>query len=193
MIKILNILDIKPNMYSINENGIVKNIRRNKILSRQLSVNGYFTVHLQTTTNERHSYYIHQLVAYAFLSKPNSKAIVNHKDLNKQNNNVDNLEWTTYSINNKWENRNTNPPIIKTRGLWSKGETTCGENNGMHIYSNETIELICKALEKGLNYTDTLKYAKLPITNNNRYLVSHINRGSRWKCISKKYKLAYNR
>lgn len=34
MIKILNILDIKPNMYSINENGIVKNIRRNKILSR---------------------------------------------------------------------------------------------------------------------------------------------------------------
>lgn len=44
-------------------------------------------------------YYIHRLVALVFISNPNNKPIVNHKDGNKQNPNLDNLEWVDKSEN----------------------------------------------------------------------------------------------
>lgn len=44
---------------------------------------------------------IHRLVAEAFLENKEEKPTVNHKDGNRLNNNLDNLEWATYSENNK--------------------------------------------------------------------------------------------
>jgi hypothetical protein len=45
------------------------------------------------------SKYIHRLVAQCFIPNPLQKRTVNHKDGNKQNNDVSNLEWMTYSEN----------------------------------------------------------------------------------------------
>lgn len=45
--------------------------------------------------------FVHQVVARAWIYKPDSKLIVNHKDGNKQNNHVYNLEWVDYSRNIK--------------------------------------------------------------------------------------------
>lgn len=44
---------------------------------------------------------VHRLVALAFIPNPESKKCINHKDLNRANNNVDNLEWCTHSENAK--------------------------------------------------------------------------------------------
>ncbi len=42
---------------------------------------------------------IHRLVAKAFILNPNNKPCINHKDGNKSNNDITNLEWVTYSEN----------------------------------------------------------------------------------------------
>lgn len=48
---------------------------------------------------------IHRLVAEAFLPNPDNLPCVNHKDENRLNNHIDNLEWCTYRHNNIWKDR----------------------------------------------------------------------------------------
>ena len=59
---------------------------------------GYLQVKF-TINNKVYHKYIHRMVAEAFIPNPNNYTDVNHKDGNKQNNSVENLEWTTRSQN----------------------------------------------------------------------------------------------
>lgn len=67
-------------------------------LKAQDNGTGYLIVNLAVNKVVKH-YLVHRLVAMAFLEKPNNCDFVNHKDENKKNNNVDNLEWCTKSYN----------------------------------------------------------------------------------------------
>ena len=59
---------------------------------------GYQAVEL-CVDNHRYTVGVHRLVALAFIPNPDNKPEVNHKDRNRSNNNVDNLEWVTASEN----------------------------------------------------------------------------------------------
>ena len=50
---------------------------------------------------------IHRLVAQAFLPNPNGCRIINHKDENRSNNSVNNLEWCSHKYNLNYGNRNS--------------------------------------------------------------------------------------
>lgn len=61
---------------------------------------GYLYVVI-TINNKEYKEKVHRLVAKAFIPNPKNKLQVNHIDCNKENNNVDNLEWCTPSENMK--------------------------------------------------------------------------------------------
>lgn len=61
--------------------------------------NGYNSVSLGNASKSTKM--VHRLVAIAFIENPFKKPCVNHIDGNKKNNHVDNLEWATYSENEK--------------------------------------------------------------------------------------------
>lgn len=88
------------NNYYIYDNGDVLNISTNKILKGSIGENGYKYYRLSKDNNKT-MFYAHRLVAEHFLENPNFLPIVNHKDGNKLNNQLSNLEWVSCSENTK--------------------------------------------------------------------------------------------
>lgn len=86
------------NNYAISNFGNVKNVKKNKILTPYLNVNGYLT-YTFCQNGIKKTFRIHRLVALYFIDNPNNLPYVNHKDGNKTNNSVENLEWCTAQEN----------------------------------------------------------------------------------------------
>lgn len=86
-----------PN-YKISNSGIVYSTRFKKILKQQNNADGYKVISL-ANNNIKKTFLVHRLVAEHFIKKIKDKNLVNHKDSNKSNNKVSNLEWVTNSEN----------------------------------------------------------------------------------------------
>lgn len=85
--------------YSISNFGNVMNTKSNKKM-KLCNKSGYYHISL-TNGTIRKSLKVHRLVAIAFIENLENKPEVNHKDKNKLNNNISNLEWVTRTENNK--------------------------------------------------------------------------------------------
>lgn len=84
-------------LYKISSDGKIYNIKRKKYLKNVLA-DRYYIV-LLYKNNKRKRYYVHRLVAEAFCEKKEGKDYVNHKDLDRTNNDFSNLEWVTAKEN----------------------------------------------------------------------------------------------
>ena len=84
--------------YMVDAKGNVFSLKRKKIMTPCKSNNGYMQVHL-SIDGVMKSHKIHRLVAKAFIPNPYNLPQVNHKDEDKTNNCVENLEWCTQSYN----------------------------------------------------------------------------------------------
>lgn len=103
-------------IYQVSSIGRVKSlprIRKNakgyyltkeKILSQNKTRNGYYLVYL-CKNNMKKAFSVHRLVAIAFIPNPHCLEEINHKDENKTNNFVDNLEWCDHKYNSSYGNR----------------------------------------------------------------------------------------
>ena len=69
-----------------------------KELSLGMNNKGYYLVTL-SKNNIHKTFLVHQLVAKTFIPNPDNFSIINHKDENPTNNNVENLEWCTQKYN----------------------------------------------------------------------------------------------
>ena len=115
-----------PNYY-VTEDGHIWSGWCGRYISEILTENGYRRVVL-SKNNKSHNFLVHRLVAEAFIPNPENKPCVNHKDLNRENNCVENLEWVTYKENNNYADHG------------SKNGTAHSKRVGQ--YHPKTIELI---------------------------------------------------
>ena len=87
-------------LYQVSDDGHIRRILANgktRPVKNRPSGNGYYTVCLSDHCKKK-TFAVHRLVAETFLRVPTDME-VNHKDGNKLNNNVDNLEWVTQKQN----------------------------------------------------------------------------------------------
>lgn len=116
-------------MYQVSNLGRVrsfKKYREGRILKSFPDPNGYLKVSL-SKNNKLKNHRVHRLVAIHFIPNPQNKSQVNHIDGNKQNDNVNNLEWSTPSENGKHaykiglsKGRLNSKPTQQTRNKISK-------------------------------------------------------------------------
>ena len=87
-------------LYEVSNLGRVKGIS-GKILRPVVRNHGYLAVYLYGKENRKIAS-VHRIVAEAFLDNPNEYTEVNHKDENKANNEVSNLEWCNHRYNTNY-------------------------------------------------------------------------------------------
>lgn len=135
-------------LYQVSNLGRVKSLKRfknnhgakqlveEKIKSVEMSNSGYLQVCLYKN-GKGNLKYIHKLVANTFLENPNNYPCINHKDENKANNKLSNLEFCNYEYNNSYgmafKNRLT--PINQY------------DKNGIFLKKWESISRVEKELE----------------------------------------------
>jgi hypothetical protein len=151
-------------LYTVNNFGDIKSLGRivydtigrtrhikSKIMSQSATSKknendkGYLCVRLTNLNGISKAELVHILVAKAFIPNPDNKPTVNHKDGNKHNNNVNNLEWNTFGENNqhaydnnlKTDNRQVAKIDINTKVI-------IDIYNSIHEASRENDVSVCK-------------------------------------------------
>ena len=109
--------------YEISSHGRVRNNITCRILKPPTNMYGYKEIGLRKD-KQRKSHKVHRLVAFAFLEKTEEQTEVDHIDHSRSNNMLDNLRWTTQSINQRNALRRT--------------DNTSGES-GVHFHKSKDI------------------------------------------------------
>jgi hypothetical protein len=93
--------------YKVSDNGEIYSLKSNRILKTRVNKNGYVVICIALGSREnRKSIRINRAVACTFIPNTENKPEVNHKDTNKLNNHISNLEWNTSKENTQHASRN---------------------------------------------------------------------------------------
>ena len=156
---------IENSNYYVTENGDIINSKTQKTL-KPITISGYYYVSILSKKKS-----IHSLVANAYLIKPDTKYEINHKDGNKLNNHVFNLEWVSHkeNINHAYKNNLVN--ISERYKTALNARTKFKEKTGRHTSSKLTKEHVLEIkelLKQGMKQKDIAKMfnvSKMTITD----------------------------
>ena len=129
-------LDRPKRNYDINTGMFTLVTIRGKIRKPRLTSFGYYTI-LLSKNGKRKWFFIHRLVAEAFVPNPDNLPFVNHKDENPQNNKVDNLEWCTAKYNSNYGTRNERVSKTKTNNTYNTKPVKCVETGIIYPSTRE--------------------------------------------------------
>lgn len=106
---------ICDNKYIVSTKGKVFSLISKKYLAYHKTRKGYYKVWLYDKYKKRYMAFVHRLVAQCFLPNYSAELCVNHKDENKTNNSVENLEMCTITYNNTYGSRLEKALITKSK------------------------------------------------------------------------------
>ena len=169
-------------IYEVSNTGIVRSLdrtvkvsgkrtqrRKGIIISSHINHKGYLTVSLSKNgKNKRTS--IHRLVATAFIPNILNLSQVNHKDENKLNNCVENLEWCTNEYNSRYGTKG------KRTGEKNRNNKSTSKPIYQYNFNGELIKMWPSAGEcerKGINHTGISQCCNGKINSCNGYIWSH--------------------
>ena len=105
--------------YAVTKDGRIYSYYLKGFLSPKTDKDGYLVVCLHKNGQKKY-FQVHRLIAETYISNPDNLETVNHKDGVKNNNNINNLEWCSFSDNLKHAykiglrcNKGTNSPTSK--------------------------------------------------------------------------------
>jgi hypothetical protein len=144
--------------YQVSSSGRVRNIKRKKILKLSKNWNNYIVVTIRGDLNNKKQFRVHRLVATYFIENKHNKPTVNHKDGDKSNNSVSNLEWMTHkeqqihAVENNLVNHSkgedhykstiSNQDVIAIREMYKTQRFTMSEIGGLFKLSGSTVQAI---------------------------------------------------
>lgn len=154
--------------YFIDKYGNVINSKGKELRQRKIN-SGYLVVDLYKNKVKK-TLLVHRAVAETFLKKKDN--VINHKDGNKENNKVSNLEWVSYSKNNKHAYDTKLKEPLK------------GENSPFAKHTNEDAKKVCKLLELGYDIHDIAQETDFDIQ-----FIKSIKSKTAWTSVSNDFNL----
>lgn len=126
-------------------------IRKGRLLAQVTKSNGYKAVSLTRDVNDKVQALVHRLVADAFIVNSEDKTQVNHKDGDKTNNCVTNLEWVTPKENTDHAFRTGLRKLARNKSLNNKPLTSKSGYRGVYRYK-KTNKWTVEFRKKGVKY-----------------------------------------
>lgn len=169
--KPIEIEGVKKGSYYANNIGQVFNNKGKEIKPDKINT-GYYNYRLVTGNKKGEGpKYKHILSERLFMSVFNpienqDKMTVNHKNMNKADNRLSNLEWVTQKKNNDEKQRNL---------------VLDGTNMHNAAFTYNDLKIIIDNLDKGLQYSEILHILNMPDTKNYRDYIGNIKRGITYK------------
>lgn len=109
----MEFVELKEFDVKISPDGRVYSTVTGRPMKHSPDHHGYARVFVKLSSGKRRGLFVHRLLAAAFIPNPDNKPCVNHKNGNKSDNNLDNLEWCTHKENTDH--------AVKT-GLWKRAQ-----------------------------------------------------------------------
>lgn len=162
-------IKITDGVYEVSNYGRIKSKFYNKIEGRIIQpgvIRGFLVVNLKLGTKTK-THYVHKLVAEEFIEKtrPNLEVVI-HKDWNKKNNHIDNLEWVTKDESYKrihsklLDDRRTKGKIVTKSKLTSEDVKILKTMLKRGVKQNVIAKLFCisemqvSRIKRNLNWSD---------------------------------------
>lgn len=158
--------NIVPNRYWVSTFGNTYDMKSGKPFGLSTHGKGYFQMPFKTLDGKRITRKLHRVIMLTFCYVPGCENLeVNHKDSNRKNNNITNLEWATSSENT-------------IHGILYGNKTVFGNKDAIVLLTDEDVGQIIKYYNSGHSTSDIYSVYKQKYPDLNFLLIKNICSGS---------------